>query len=887
MNIKQAIEAFKAYMSSTDNPAEVTSAQLDMYSREELNNILNGYLPTGSFGVSKYGDNNWTPPNVLGSFEGGQRNENRAYIPMLQEPNGSFCLLENATNGAKSGTYLTFLEPNADGKSLTLNATPRRYEPPILQKYPGNRVFEVYCSEGKDVVWGKIINESTAAVQNFIALTGGTMDATGHICTLMNLWTGAEQQTRAVLVKNRVYFIQMTSPPLIRIFYVNVSDIVAGNTVTPTELTSWTTTGLNGTVRSNTSIQYAASINSTDASADSMFWLDTNITANNVSGVRHWSATHPTDNKLRMVFQGSFISYWTGNSGYSNGITIVMDIDFDALTVTVLPESRIKAKIQNSDSGGVQDSVSLAFTTKYIKPVIQLHDQMVITDQGKFLEVHYSNEGLGWYRYGSMGKGVETTAFDKLHPNNFNASSITGTVQLFRRFGSLVGGNSFVRTSYPNGAMHIYTTTTTQEGASVPLGANVYVESDTAYNGFTYKTDYGDIKGYRPTTKRTRLTTVEGTPIQTMLCTGTNHKITKVGCAPVTPDRPSLSAPLEVSFDGSSIVNAGKGVYTIAAAALDAIKNAAKASYGSNFTTLTGLEINAELWIPPAGVRTYPPIVSLMMWSPTDLKAFWVWYQVTVTFSSGNLTSGGTISNVAAAQVLLTNAQANIIAHNFNDKTAGFVYEHFNASGTHVYTALYVPSALNNSVPGGSSGLRLELAINPGDANYSTTYARYQQSSTWYFGYSPLFLVDGVGPVIMDFTRIREQGGAGLYYRKIQQDSLAEYWARNLNTADQAYYIWVSSQVAEGYEVYFTDDDDSLIDGEYYLVKAVTKDLRDVVADPSNKTFYVWLALTNGVVSYVITANQSDVYDLYIGKIVTGATQIDSINIVKATVFNW
>lgn len=887
MNINQAIKAFKAYMASTDNPAEITSAQLDMYSRTEFDALLNEYLPTGSFGVSKYGDNNWIPPNVLGSFEGGQRNENRAYLPMLQEPNGAFCLLENATTGAKSSTYLTFLTPNADGKSLSLNAMPRRYEPPILKKYPGNRVFEVYCSEGRDVVWGKIINESTSVQQVFVALTGGTMDATGHVCTLLNLWDGAEQQTRAVLVKNRVYFIQMTSPPVMRIFYVNVSDIVAGNTVTPTELTSWTTTGLNGTVRANTNIQYAAAVNSTDANADSMYFLDTNITANNASGVRHWTATHPTDNKIRIVLQATYISYWSGNGGYGNGVTIVMDIDFDALTVTVLPESRIKVKIQNSGTGGIQDTTSRAFSNKYVMPNIQLHDQMLVTDQGKFLEVHFSNEGLGWYRYGSMGKGVETTGFDKLHPNNYNAASITGTVRLFRRFGSLVGGNIFVRCSYPNGAVQLYNTTTTQTGAAAPLAINVYAESDTTYDGFTYKTDYGDIKGYRPTTKRTQLTSIAGTPIQGMLCTGTGHKVTKVGCAPLTPDRPSLVAPLEVAFNGSNIVDAGKGTYTLAATALDAIKNAAKASYGGNFTTLTGLEINAELWIPPAGVRTYPPIVSLMMWSPTDLKAFWVWYQVNPTFSSGSIAAGGTISTVVAASVLLTYTQNNIIAHNFNDKTAGFVYEHFNASGVHVYTALYVPSALNISVPGGSSGLRLELAINPGDANYSTTYARAQQSSTWYFGYSPLFLVDGVGPVIIDYTRVREQGGAGIYYRKIQQDTLAEYWARNLSTTDSAYYIWISSQVAEGYEVYFTDDTDSLITGYYYLVKAVTKDLRDTAADPSNKTFYVWLALTNDVVSYVITANQSDVYDLYIGNIVTGATQIESINIVKATVFNW
>lgn len=885
MNIKEAIQAFKNYMVSTDNPGQVTAAQLNMYSRVELNNILVGYLPTGSFGASKYGDNNWTPPNVLGSFEGGWRNETRAFVPMLQEPNGSFCILENATNGIKASTYLTFLDQNADGKTLKLNSTPRRYEPPILQQFPGYRVLEVYYSEGRDVVWGALVNESTRATKYFVALTGGTMDATGHICTTLGT-VPFDYQTRAVLVKNRVYFINAVSGTGMKVWYINVSDITAGNEVTPTELTNWTTTGINGTVV-NGPVQWAAALVSNLANDDSIFFLDSNGTSNGSSGHRTWTATHPTANKLRLVLQLSMIAYWSGGSGYSNAATIVMDIDFDANTVTVVPESRIKVKLQNSGSTVVQDATSMALSQKYGFPVIQLHDQVLVTDKGNVLVLHYSNEGLGWYRYGQMGKGVETTNFDKLHPNNYNLTYLTNTTTIYRRFGSLMGGNTNIRAAFPNGEMLVYTTASVQDGEGKPDAGHMYAKVNQAYNGFTYKTDFGDLKGYKPTTQRYRVSGVAGGAAQSMLCTGAGHTITKVGNAPMCPDRPNLQSFLEISFDGSSIVDAGKGSYTLSSTALDAIKAKARTDYGSNFSTLTGLVTNAELWIPPFGKRSYQPIVTVLMYSPTDLKAYWVTYQVTLTFGSGSIVAGGTITGATAVKAILTQASGNVLGLNFLDRVSGQVYEHCDTSGNLVYSALYAPTMLNLTQPGSSWTLRPELGLAPSDTDYNTTYARYLQSYSWYFGYDNTFLVDTVGPVLIDFTRVKSAAGAAIYYRKIQKDTLAAYWGKTIDSSDGNYYVWLAAQVAEGYNVYFTDEEPCLIGGFYYTVPPSQIDLTSITADPSNKTFYVWLKLTNGAVSYVVTPNQSEVHDLYIGKIVTNSTQIDSINIVKTTVFNW
>ena len=78
-SVKQLVKDFSAMMASRSNPHGVTAAQLNSMSKEETDTLLNKYLGNMNFSIGKYGDKSWTPPNVLGSFEGGARYESKPY----------------------------------------------------------------------------------------------------------------------------------------------------------------------------------------------------------------------------------------------------------------------------------------------------------------------------------------------------------------------------------------------------------------------------------------------------------------------------------------------------------------------------------------------------------------------------------------------------------------------------------------------------------------------------------------------------------------------------------------------------------------------------------------------------------------------------------------
>lgn len=890
ISIAQAIKDVIAYMASRDNPAQVTARQLGSYSQAEVNNMLSKYLTTGTFGVDKYGDNSWTPPNVLGSFEGGARSESIPNYAMLEEPNGDFCLLENGTNGVKSSAYYTFFKPNPDGTTLTHNPTPRRYEPPLLAKNAGHRVFQVYNSEGRDVVWGQLINESTLATKMFVTLTGGTMDASQHVGAIISPTpSGVDRNSRMVMVRDKLYLLAFDNQTQFSVWTANVADVRNNDTVSFTQVTGWSTVGINGRTITGSTIKYAAMFNSPDSSVDSCVFYDTNTQSVNDYPSRQWTAVHPTDSKLRMVYQRGIWFNYPGGGAIVAGLTFVMDIDFSAKTATVLPETRHRINLQNGANGTVaQDTVSAGISAQYGNVPGQVQGTVCVSAGGKQLIIQYPGLGLGVYNYGPMGKASTLTPWDKLHPNGYKFEATT-TAVLYRRFGSLVGSGIYIKCALPGSKMLIGTTSDYLNPDARPVSNNVLIGAAGSYNSFSYNTDEGTCLGYPPTTDRVVARNFLTSWNLSTLCTGAGKTITKIGMSPISPDNGITESIVEAVVSGDSLISAGKGTIKADLPAFAALKSKAITDAASNFSSTSGLTTAAELWFPPiGGKRTYPALARVQVFSLTERKVVDLCYQVNVSFSSGSSTAGGVIAGITATQLLNTRAEGNILALNYNSRAGGFVYEHCDSSGNLLYSIVYTPCGLNTSTVGGSGGNQCETVILPSEGSYNPSYSRHRRSATWNTGYDPLFLVEGVGPVYADFARSQRAGSAGIYYRKLKLGTARDdWWNVAYDPNDSKYYIWVCAQVAEGYNLYFTDDTPSLIDGKYYLVPAGQYDLRDIVADPSSKTFYVWLRLLNGAVSYVITPNNQDNYDLYIGKIITNNTQIDSINIQKATVFNW
>lgn len=887
MNISELVKAAIAYMSSKSNPGQVTAAQLGSYSKQEQDNLFSGFLDAGSFNASKYGDNSWPRPNVLGNWRGGQRNEVYDRCTVIDEPDGSFTVIENATDGTSTGAYYSYgKEEYIDGQwKFSWNPTPVAYSPPILTKYNGTwKVKWIGSSEGNTVTWGMMTNVDTLEEKYFVCLTNGTGDSKQHICTEFTPDALINNKTRAFLVRNNVVFVNFGNPTL-SVFTIPVSSILSGTVATPTRITNWTTDGVNGRI-TDTDIKLASMVSSTNSGDDSMMWKDSNGSFSGVQA-RGFTASHPTANKFRLHLSYMYRFVFPGGDILAKGVHII-DVDLSAKTAVVSANTRYKVMAVNDGIIRLKASgEQVGLGDRYNGTPWNWHGEIMVTDSGRQIIVNYPNEGLGNISSGYVGKGIGTTAWDKLDPSNFVYSQDYAK-QIYRRFGSLVGGNAYLKTMFPGNATLLYSTATNPADQATPMGIWSYTKNIGAYNGYNYKTDVGALKGYYPSSDKTRVTALQGINAMTTLMTGKDKRVTNVSAALLDPVRGVLSAPSSLVLTDGKIVDGGKGVISAANANfMDAVAasqvNAERATLGAGDITT-----KCQLWIPPKGKRTYPPIAIIGMFNPATLVAVQLFYNVNVVMQSGDL-NNGVIGSVTLGDLIYRNAHTATIGFQQQDIfSAGYVYEHCNSSDALVWSGLYVPAHYYYGVVGGNYIPRIGVSILPGENKYTASRCRYNQSSSWYHGQDPNLVVDTVGPAFINFTLTRQGGGAAFYYQKLNiTDDPMSFINISISSADNANYILVSSLVSDEFKIYFTDDEDSLIDSVYYLIKSTIIDLVNIDPSPGNKKFYVYLRLVNGEVSYVISRNANENYDLYIGYVVTNDTQIIEIEIVKATKFDW
>lgn len=887
MNISELVKQAIAYMTSKENPGHVTAAQLGSYSKEEHNALLSGFLDAGSFSASKYGDNSWPRPNVLGNWRGGQRNEVLDRCTIVDEPDGSFTVIENATDGTSTGAYYSYgKEEFIDNAwKFTWNPTPVAYAPPILTKFPGTwKVKWVGSSEGNTVIWGLMTDIDTLEEKYFVCLTNGTGDSKQHICTTFTIDNSFNIKTRAILVRDKIVFLNFGNPS-VSVFTLPVSAIVSGTATTVTAVTNWTTEGVNKTT-TGPNITLAETVVSTNQSDDSMGWKDSNGSFAGVQ-VRGLTAPHPTANRFRLHLAYMYRFVYAGADTYARGMHI-LDIDLDAKTAKM--SANTKVKIQMANNG----QIALAATgpqvemgTRYNGLPWNWHGEMLVTDSGRMVVVNYPNEGLGNVSSGYVGKGIGVTAWDKLDAGNFNYRN-DYSKQIARRFGSLVGGNGYLKSMFPGNAVMLWSTATNPDDQTTPLGLWSYTKNIGAYNGYTYKTDNGALKGYYPSSDKVRVTKTIGINSMTTLMTGKDKRVTNVSSALLDPARGQLSFPSSLSMVNGVVTDAAKGTVSVLNANfMDTIVNNLITANRGKLGAGT-IQSKSQLWVPPKGKRAYPPMAIIGLWNPDTLVALQAFYNVNVTMQSGDL-NNGVIGSITLGDLIYQHNHTGTIGIPLSDLfSAGYVYEHCNASDALVWTGLYTPAHYYYSVVGGNYIPRIGVSILPGEDKYTASRVVYRDSSSWYHGQDPNFLVDTVGPVFINFSLTRSGGGAAFYYQKLNiTDDPMSFINISINPSDSANYILVSSLVSDEFKMYFTDDEDSLIDSVYFLIKSTIIDLVNVDPSPGNKKFYVYLRLQNGEVSYVISQTPNENYNLYIGYVVTGDTQITEIEIIKATKFDW
>jgi len=172
----------------TATSGDVLQGRNDMHLRpQELKNIIEHYgfnsdefLEAKVMPVAQFGNTNFIPPNIDGSFEGlGGTIETGG---MCLENDGTITYLCNRMDGRTRGLYFSVMSDANDGSAIKLTYTGFKYEHPRFDP-DGANVDRICQGSGSECI---LVGDSFQDIY-YVGLTNGSLDPTKHVYSKINL----------------------------------------------------------------------------------------------------------------------------------------------------------------------------------------------------------------------------------------------------------------------------------------------------------------------------------------------------------------------------------------------------------------------------------------------------------------------------------------------------------------------------------------------------------------------------------------------------------------------------------------------------------------------------------------------------------------------------
>lgn len=173
---------------STATFADIMQARDDQHLRPtELKTLIESYsfnsdefLPSKQLPIAQYGNTNFIPPNIDGSFEGFGGVSETAGISL--ENDSSIVILWNRMDGRTRGLYYSVLTDAVSAARGKLIYTGYKYEHPRFVP-DGANVDRIVQGSGDEVI---MVGDSIKNIY-YVGVTNGTLDPTKHVYSKVNL----------------------------------------------------------------------------------------------------------------------------------------------------------------------------------------------------------------------------------------------------------------------------------------------------------------------------------------------------------------------------------------------------------------------------------------------------------------------------------------------------------------------------------------------------------------------------------------------------------------------------------------------------------------------------------------------------------------------------
>lgn len=853
--LSELTKAVMDRIASRSNPTGLTAGDLGAYTIAEMKTKYDTLIPINTLGVSQVGDQSYFPLAIDGAADGAIGISNFRNYAIMREANGDFVGLRTATNAIKRGVYYAIARADANAAITGVTPSSRQFNPGLPAGWEPLTTF----GASNDVMWGVALNTSTGATKVYVVKLNGTFDQKQHKASLvdgdLDAATGT-QFTTCALVGNIAYIMKFggnASQLIADLYTIDITNIGNGTTLTSVKATGITSTTVNGgTVTDNTMVLARP-------------WL-TNAQPAELAGLMF-----PRRIKLLTAQQGNVIRVLVEISWYTattNGLTrdglILYCLTYDTSTkkctmnagaspITFTVETTGHVKLTGASS---KSTVDTDFWQGYTRTGAGNNTvNATITSDGVVGVMWNNNNSIPYMASYKLANftGDPFTELLKLTPQG-TQPAFTARPVLDREVGPVtasghVGFLSKTRVSF------------TKNNPDNP-GSKMYGYADNTWDvTYRYKSDLVDVTGFPPTDRSKTISDISTMKSFMAIMTGPDTVSLAGGVLSTT----NLSRRQTIDTDSLLDVATGAAI-SVTQAELDRIATAALALYSGGNKQSTYDKMFTQLIIPPDS--TVPALAIVYGVNYANLVQNWVVCEISPPARTGIITSGtivkisegamGNVKDISPAQHTMQHAT------------------YFKASDGWIITVQ--PNCAVNWV-GNTGWFQFILGR---ASNGSWSYAARVESYTYYsesgsnYGIHPVW---GVG--YCDCAVSTTMGNAGQIFNVVG-NTVAALVAGNVS----ARYMVLSAIAAAGYNLYVNEPITVLMAGVNYTLPISKLNLQDIIANPSNSTWYLSVNKDGSGVklaaSKTLQANNPDSL-INIGTCVTGATQIQTLTLNKTT----
>lgn len=846
------------------------------YEKEYIDKIM-ATLP-----ISRVGTMDYLPMNINGSFEGATTFYNsRRILPVLLEDDGTMVYLRPGTNGSTDGYYYCYLSNARNVADLTPVLTNTKYVPTFFTT--NHKLTDFVGTKASELLFMKTNNGTNDTYT--IGLTNGTLNSVSHQYVEFNRTLIPNTDPQYAHIVNGIIYIwcidsySSTDAFDVSLYTISVDNVRNGVTTSLQRVTGFSGATIYGTaVTVSNTVRIAARQVST-ASADNPFVLQA---ANANTGIFHLNnngviqaAGNTTNTSIRVALFHPFAV----NVTFTTAIQYMWGLSFTYNIST-------KAYVLDKPSAGpinVSTTGNVVSVTNPYNALMENINGFPSDSQGNVPTLYQTNDGkvfstVARYITAPQHKVTRCTIDNFTdHYTSLNLVTRTASNANIKYVNSVYGsaiGENLINPTLISPTRIILSCSGTDSGGNFGFDGKVYTDIGTNRN-YVYNSVVtgGTINGYAPQTQRAQVD---------------NSDYKWNGLVSL------------IAADGSMRVYGSSFFETVTAKPAGGLLNSSTMTFGtpytlSNTSILTNLKNSILSSVSYSGTIQDSKIVLYYVPDSTFCKSIAITsFYTNAANSPGycvvseiDVTIAGTvISALSASSNRISQVSSNVlgISTTYLVRMAGLVVAKYSD-----FTYIGIPAIFNMALPGNAT-YRSALGKIDNSTHLITSTNLTYFASQYVSGGGNSYEVGALPNIGFG---VYENGNITDYQTKLVFKNFGTTSAQfdtmisDLSASPVQYIVMAAQDVAQGFNVYFTQTIPVFLNGRYYEMPVQSVDLNTIDASPANKTFYIYIVVTETGAQYQISTSvlSDELYRVFIGTIVTGSSGITSINTEKVTRF--